>query len=90
MIGDEGAKALAVALTPNAEGVFNTSLNTLNLRGKSFLTCSCMFLVIFVMDVQEVRLHQVLVVQITTSDLKEPRRWPLHSLQMQRECSTRP
>ncbi|KAK3275075.1 hypothetical protein CYMTET_16777 [Cymbomonas tetramitiformis] len=31
-IGPEGAKALAVALTPNAEGVFNTSLNTLNLR----------------------------------------------------------
>ncbi|KAK3270513.1 hypothetical protein CYMTET_21093 [Cymbomonas tetramitiformis] len=30
-IGDEGAKALAVALTPNAEGVFNTSLNTLDL-----------------------------------------------------------
>ncbi|KAK3238678.1 hypothetical protein CYMTET_51328 [Cymbomonas tetramitiformis] len=30
-IGPEGAKALAVALTPNAEGVFNTSLNTLNL-----------------------------------------------------------
>ncbi|KAK3254364.1 hypothetical protein CYMTET_36420 [Cymbomonas tetramitiformis] len=29
-IGDEGAKALAVALTPNAEGVFNTSLNTLS------------------------------------------------------------
>ncbi|KAK3282843.1 hypothetical protein CYMTET_9439 [Cymbomonas tetramitiformis] len=29
--GPEGAKALAVALTPNAEGVFNTSLNTLNL-----------------------------------------------------------
>ncbi|KAK3256397.1 hypothetical protein CYMTET_34468, partial [Cymbomonas tetramitiformis] len=31
-IGDEGAKALAVALTPNAEGVFNGSLNTLDLR----------------------------------------------------------
>eukprot|EP00854_Cymbomonas_tetramitiformis_P034616 gene34616-biopygen34470 len=30
-IGPEGAKALAVALTPNAEGVLNTSLNTLNL-----------------------------------------------------------
>ncbi|KAK3276185.1 hypothetical protein CYMTET_15721, partial [Cymbomonas tetramitiformis] len=32
-IGPEGAKALAVALTPNAEGVFNTSLNTLELCG---------------------------------------------------------
>ncbi|KAK3276066.1 hypothetical protein CYMTET_15839 [Cymbomonas tetramitiformis] len=32
-IGPEGAKALAVALTPNAGGVFNTSLNTLYLRG---------------------------------------------------------
>ncbi|KAK3250001.1 hypothetical protein CYMTET_40594 [Cymbomonas tetramitiformis] len=32
-IGPEGAKALAVALTPNAEGVFNTSLNTLNVGG---------------------------------------------------------
>ncbi|KAK3236789.1 hypothetical protein CYMTET_53090, partial [Cymbomonas tetramitiformis] len=31
-IEDEGAKVLAVALTPNAEGVFNGSLNTLNLR----------------------------------------------------------
>ncbi|KAK3282617.1 hypothetical protein CYMTET_9653 [Cymbomonas tetramitiformis] len=31
-IGPEGAKALAVALTPNAEGVFNTSLNTLDLN----------------------------------------------------------
>ncbi|KAK3244582.1 hypothetical protein CYMTET_45810 [Cymbomonas tetramitiformis] len=31
-IGPEGARALAVALTPNEEGVFNTSLNTLNLR----------------------------------------------------------
>ncbi|KAK3280020.1 hypothetical protein CYMTET_12124 [Cymbomonas tetramitiformis] len=31
-IGPEGAKALAVALTPNEEGVFNTSLNTLNLK----------------------------------------------------------
>ncbi|KAK3268265.1 hypothetical protein CYMTET_23226 [Cymbomonas tetramitiformis] len=30
-IGDEGAKALAVALTPNAEGVFNTSLNTITI-----------------------------------------------------------
>ncbi|KAK3284652.1 hypothetical protein CYMTET_7715 [Cymbomonas tetramitiformis] len=30
-IGDEGAKALGVALTPNEAGVFNTSLNTLNL-----------------------------------------------------------
>ncbi|KAK3282026.1 hypothetical protein CYMTET_10220 [Cymbomonas tetramitiformis] len=30
-IGPKGAKALAVALTPNAEGVFNTSLNTLDL-----------------------------------------------------------
>ncbi|KAK3287025.1 hypothetical protein CYMTET_5435 [Cymbomonas tetramitiformis] len=34
-LGDEGAKALAVALTPNAEGVFNTSLNTLNLRSNA-------------------------------------------------------
>ncbi|KAK3244226.1 hypothetical protein CYMTET_46154 [Cymbomonas tetramitiformis] len=32
-IGPEGAKAFAVALTPNAEGVFNTSLSTLNLQG---------------------------------------------------------
>eukprot|EP00854_Cymbomonas_tetramitiformis_P011193 gene11193-biopygen11483 len=32
-IGPEGAKALAAALTPNAEGVFNTSLSTLNLKG---------------------------------------------------------
>ncbi|KAK3281464.1 hypothetical protein CYMTET_10747 [Cymbomonas tetramitiformis] len=32
-IGPEGAKALAVALTPNEEGVFNGSLNTLNLGG---------------------------------------------------------
>ncbi|KAK3276067.1 hypothetical protein CYMTET_15839 [Cymbomonas tetramitiformis] len=31
-IGPEGAKALAVALTPNAGGVFNTSLNTLKLQ----------------------------------------------------------
>ncbi|KAK3260637.1 hypothetical protein CYMTET_30412 [Cymbomonas tetramitiformis] len=31
IIGPEGAKALAVAFTPNEEGVFNTSLNTLNL-----------------------------------------------------------
>ncbi|KAK3249355.1 hypothetical protein CYMTET_41213 [Cymbomonas tetramitiformis] len=31
-IGPKGAKALAVALTPNAEGVFNGSLNTLDLR----------------------------------------------------------
>ncbi|KAK3239197.1 hypothetical protein CYMTET_50862, partial [Cymbomonas tetramitiformis] len=30
-IGPEGAKALAVALTPNEEGVFNTSLRTLDL-----------------------------------------------------------
>ncbi|KAK3236948.1 hypothetical protein CYMTET_52947 [Cymbomonas tetramitiformis] len=34
-IGPEGAKALAVALTPNAEGVFNTSLNTLNLSSNT-------------------------------------------------------
>ncbi|KAK3282749.1 hypothetical protein CYMTET_9529 [Cymbomonas tetramitiformis] len=34
-IGDEGAKALVVALTPNAEGVFNTSLNTLHLWGNN-------------------------------------------------------
>ncbi|KAK3287649.1 hypothetical protein CYMTET_4849 [Cymbomonas tetramitiformis] len=32
-IGPEGVKALAVALTPNAEGVFNTSLQTLNILG---------------------------------------------------------
>eukprot|EP00854_Cymbomonas_tetramitiformis_P004303 gene4303-biopygen4236 len=30
-IGPDGAKALAVALTPNEDGVFNESLNTLNL-----------------------------------------------------------
>ncbi|KAK3287843.1 hypothetical protein CYMTET_4665 [Cymbomonas tetramitiformis] len=30
-IGSEGAKALAVALTPNAEGVCNGSVNTLDL-----------------------------------------------------------
>ncbi|KAK3236010.1 hypothetical protein CYMTET_53827 [Cymbomonas tetramitiformis] len=34
-IGPEGAKALAVALTPNAEGVFNTSLNTLDLTSNN-------------------------------------------------------
>ncbi|KAK3247969.1 hypothetical protein CYMTET_42548 [Cymbomonas tetramitiformis] len=34
-VGDEGAKALAVVLTPNAEGVFNTSMNTLNLSNNT-------------------------------------------------------
>ncbi|KAK3241408.1 hypothetical protein CYMTET_48824 [Cymbomonas tetramitiformis] len=39
-IGDEGAKALAVALTPNAEGVFNTSLNSLYLACENLQTFS--------------------------------------------------
>ncbi|KAK3266723.1 hypothetical protein CYMTET_24681 [Cymbomonas tetramitiformis] len=34
-IGDEGAKALAVALTPNMEGVFNRFLNTLDISGNN-------------------------------------------------------
>ncbi|KAK3262991.1 hypothetical protein CYMTET_28182 [Cymbomonas tetramitiformis] len=34
-IGDEGAEALAAALTPNEKGVFNRSLNTLELTSKN-------------------------------------------------------
>ncbi|KAK3271239.1 hypothetical protein CYMTET_20398, partial [Cymbomonas tetramitiformis] len=39
-IGPDGAKALAVAFTQNAEGVFNRSLNTLDLSGNKLVVPS--------------------------------------------------
>eukprot|EP00854_Cymbomonas_tetramitiformis_P034006 gene34006-biopygen1509 len=59
-IGPEGAKALAFALTPNEEGAFNTSLNTLDLLSKTFPTLCFAFLSTFVNIHDELGSHQLL------------------------------
>ncbi|KAK3265263.1 hypothetical protein CYMTET_26038 [Cymbomonas tetramitiformis] len=52
-IGPEGAKALAAALTPNEQGVFNTSLNTLNLAGDELCGVDYQFNKIMMRDIKD-------------------------------------